>query len=360
MRIQLDKVASSTRNVSLHSHVVLGQDIPARPGTVVVVRVLDEKSTYNQIEDVHGRMMTYHAGDIVAGVLGNRQALRGYSGSVPKEVRVGDELHLLNLGGVIGRCTSVNPEVGPPARCEVLGVVLRFPELGRRVGEPASIFPGSIAVANHLDPLPPAVFVVGTCMHAGKTAAACAMVRGLTKRGLRVGAAKITGVALRRDTLEMIDHGAVCAYTFADAGLPSTVDVDVLGAARGCLNAAAATGVDLLMVELGDGLLGTYGVMDVLRASDLRAAASCVVLAANDPVGAWGGGLLLEKIGLRADIVTGPATDNDAGSSSILAAMDTESINARKHADRLTESVIRRLGLTSRVAPELGLVRDTA
>lgn len=359
MRIHLDKIASSTRNVSLHSHVVLGNEIPARVGTVVAVRVLDEKSVYNQIEDVHGRMMTYHAGDIIAGVLGNRQALRGYSGEVPKEVRVGDELHLLNLGGVIGRVTSVNPEVGPPARCEVLGVVLRFPELGRRVGEPANIFPGLVPVAPTLDPLPPAVFVVGTSMSAGKTGAACAMVRGATRMGLRVGAAKVTGVALRRDTLEMMDHGAVCAYTFADAGLPSTVDVDVLGAARGCLNAAAATGVDLLMVELGDGLLGTYGVMDILRSPDLRAAASCVVLAANDPVGAWGGGLLLEKVGLRADVVTGPATDNDAGNRAIEAAMETQAVNARKHADRLTEIVVARCGLSPKVAP-IGLVRGSA
>ena len=113
-------------------------------------------------------------------------------------------------------------------RVEVLGAVLRFAELGRRVGEPASIFPGPVALADSLGPLPPAVFVVGTCMHAGKTAAACALVRGATRLGRRVGVAKVTGVALRRDVLEMVDEGAVCAATFADVGYPSTVDVDVV------------------------------------------------------------------------------------------------------------------------------------
>ena len=345
-RLQLDKIASSTRNAGLHHHVVVGPEIPARTGTVVVGRVLDEKTVYNQIEDVHGRMMTYHAGDVVAGVLGARQALRGYSGVVPKQVAVGDHLHLLNLGGVIGVCTSQAPEVGPPARIEILGAVMRFPELGRRIGEPANIFPGPVPIAEVLDRLPPAVFVAGTCMHAGKTAAACTIVRGATRRGLRVGCAKVTGVALRRDTLEMMDHGAHVAYTFADVGFPSTVGVDVLGAARGCLNAASAYAVDLLVVELGDGLLGDYGVMDILRAKDLAASAGCIVLAANDPVGAWGGALLLEQIGLVANVITGPATDNEAGCRSIVANTKSHAINARRSGDELVDVVLGQLGLT--------------
>jgi hypothetical protein len=345
MRIRIDKIASSTRNVGLSPNVVVGPEIPALPGTVVVARVLDEKTVYNQIEDGHGRMMTYHAGDVVAGVLGNRQALRGYSGVVPEAVAVGDHLHLLNLGGVIGRCTSVNPEVGPPARVEILGCVLTFPELGRRIGTPASIFPGPVPLADALVRLPPAIFVVGTCMSAGKTAAACALVRGASSRGLKVGATKVTGVALRRDTLEMADHGAVCTYTFADAGLPSTIGVDVVRAARGCLNAAARHGIDLLVVELGDGLMGEYGVMQLLETPDFRAAASAVVLAANDPVGAWGGGEILAKTGLAVAAVTGPATDNDSGCRAIAAAMVTAPINARKNADRLVEVVLASAGV---------------
>ncbi len=340
MRIHLDKIASSTRNAGLSASVVVGSDIPAVPGTVVAVRVLDEKSVYNQIEDGHGRMMTYHAGDLVAGVLGNRQALRGYSGVVPDQVRPGDQLHLLNLGGVIGLCTSINPEVGPPARVEVLGSILTFPELGRRIGTPASIFPGPVPLADHLDPLPKAIFIVGTCMNAGKTAAACALVRGATNRGLKVGATKVTGVALRRDTLEMADHGALCTYTFADAGLPSTIGTDVVRAARGCLNAAAKHGLDLLIVELGDGLMGDYGVMDLLNSPDLKAAASAVVLAANDPVGAWGGGLILEGVGLPVAAVTGPATDNDSGCRAIAARMNTAPINARKDGPALVAAVL--------------------
>ncbi|MBN2798351.1 MAG: hypothetical protein JXX28_04325 [Deltaproteobacteria bacterium] len=340
MKIRVDKIASCTLNVGLHHEVVLGDVIPARAGTVVVGRVLDSKAVYNKLEDVHGRMATVHRGDIIAGVLGAREAVQGYSGTVPSAVAVGDTLHLLNLGGIIGQCTSANPEVGPPARVEILGSVLRFPELGRRVGEPASIFPGPIAFADHLKPMPPVVMLVGTSMNAGKTRAASSLIRELTKRGLRVGAAKVTGVALRRDTLEMLDHGASQAVSFADAGLPSTCAGGVLEAARGCLNALADEGHDLLVIELGDGLLGEYGVSDILEDPEFRALGAKLVLAAADPVAAWGGVKFMEQMGHLTTVVTGPATDNASGSRAVRTHTGVCTANARTQAEALVQVVL--------------------
>lgn len=341
MRLRLDKIASSTANAKLARRVVVGDEIPAVPGAVIAVRVLDEKHRYNQIEDLHGRLMTVHKGDIIAGVLGKRDALRGYAGDVPESVATGDTLHLLNLGGVIGLCSSHNPQVGPPARVEVLGAVLDFPELGRRVGRPATIQPGPVPMAEALVPLPPLVLLVGSCMHAGKTAAACALVRAATDRGLDVGVAKVTGVALRRDVLEMQDHGAVVATTFADAGLPSTCAGDVLAAAKGCLNHVGGHRPDLMIVELGDGLMGTYGVQEILADPEIQAATSAVVLAGTDPVAAWGGSLLLGELGLQATAITGPATDNDAGRLSIQQRVPGVAIlNARSQAAELADVVL--------------------
>jgi hypothetical protein len=346
MRIEVDKIASACRHAVSHPRVVVGPEIPALAGTVVAVRVLDEKTTYNQLEDAHGRMRTVHRGDVVVGVLGAREALRGYSGVVPDEVRPGDVLHLLNLGGVIGRCVSANPEVGAPNRVEVLGAVLAFAAQGdRSSGRPASILPGPVALSAHLGPLPPLVLLAGTCMHAGKTAAACALVRRATGRGLRVGAAKLTGVALRRDTLEMEDHGAEVALTFADAGLPSTCAGDVLGAAKGVLAAVGAHGPDLVVAELGDGLLGRYGVMTLLEDREIRAAVSAVILSANDPVGAWGAVRLLEALGLRPTVVTGPATDNEAGCAAVRDATGVAAVNARQDPEAFGDLVLAQVGL---------------
>ena len=58
-------------------------------------------------------MVTLHDGDVIVGVLGHRNALQGYSGVVPDAVALGQRLQLLNLGGVIGQCTSANIERGP-------------------------------------------------------------------------------------------------------------------------------------------------------------------------------------------------------------------------------------------------------
>jgi len=360
MRVRLDKIASCTRNASLHRDVVVGAPIPAVAGTVVAVRILDSKAVYNKIEDPHGRLVQVQEGDVVAGVLGARDALRGYAGEVPDAVAPGDVLHLLNLGGVIGRCTSVNPDVGPPCRVEVLGAVLRFPELGRRVGVPASISPGPVALRDDLPAdLPPLILVAGSCMHAGKTAAACALVRAATRSGLSVAATKVTGVALRRDSLEMMDHGAVRAVTFVDTGIPSTAataGVDVAAVAKGCIAAAAAGGADVVVVELGDGLLGRYGVDAILADAELKKQRGALVFAANDPVAAWGGVNWLAEHGWRPVAVTGPATDNEAGSSRIVELSGVPALNARTQSAALAEAVLSALdaSATGLGAPAVG------
>src|SRR5512143_1913096 len=133
-RIRLDRISSSTRNAHLATEVIVGDEIVAAEGYVLAVRILHDKSSYNTVEDLSGRMVSLRAGDILAGTLGHRRALRGYAGVVPSTVAVGDTIEVLNLGGILGRCTSVNPEIGPPFKAEVLGAILTFPELGDRIG----------------------------------------------------------------------------------------------------------------------------------------------------------------------------------------------------------------------------------
>ena len=51
------------------------------------VKLLDEKDTYNKIENADGGIsLTYKKGDVVVGALGERQALRGVTagGVVPR------------------------------------------------------------------------------------------------------------------------------------------------------------------------------------------------------------------------------------------------------------------------------------
>jgi hypothetical protein len=309
------------------------------------VRILTDKSTYNTVEDVSGRMMSLRSGDLLAGVLGARRALRGYAGEVPPTVAVGDTIEVLNLGGILGRCTSANPDIGPPFQAQVLGAILSFPDLGDRIGRPASIRENAVPAAERLEARLPVVFVAGTCMNAGKTVAATELVRGLARGGVRVAAVKLTGVSLMRDTLSMLDAGAVSALTFNDAGLASTHPGTTVAVARGLLNRLAADRIarpDLVVAELGDGILGEYGVQDILLAPDLMALGAAFVVAAPDPVACWGASRLFqERFRQPITVITGPATDTAVGRDYIRAELALPAHNALRDAAGLQTEVER-------------------
>jgi hypothetical protein len=342
-RIRLDRIASSTRNLRLGPDVIAGDEIVAAEGYVLAVRLLTDKSTYNTVEDGSGRMVALRSGDVLAGTLGSRRALRGYAGEVPSHIAAGDEIEVLNLGGILGRCTSANPDIGPPFRAEVLGAVLSFPDLGDRIGRPASIREHAVRAAETLECEVPVVYVAGTCMNAGKTVAATELVRGLARAGRRVGAVKLTGVSLMRDTLSMLDAGAVAALTFNDAGLASTHPGTTVSVARGLLNQFSRDRVarpDVIVAELGDGILGEYGVQDILLAPDLMGLAASHVLAAPDPVGCWGALQLYQtRFRLPLTVFTGPATDNEVGRDYIRAELAHPAFNARREPDALVAVV---------------------
>ena len=348
----VDKLASVTQACGLSHEVRVSADIPAEEGVVIVVEVLNNKSTYNTLELVSGRMAKVGKGDIVAGALGHRQALFGYSGHVPAQVQVGDVIQMLNIGGVLGVCDSINPEKGKPFDCRVLGVALNFPYLGERIGVPARAGYKRLDAGAALETRGvPVVAIAGSCMEAGKTAAACAIISRMRHRGLTVDAFKATGVSLRRDILAMEDAGARRCAIFTDLGVVTTTRVNGPALTRTMLTELAAGKPDVLVFELGDGILGTYGVDAILECPDIRTVLTGVVLSANDPVAAWGGvKLLRERFGIEPCVVTGPCTDNQVGVEIIATQMGVPAFNAISSAAALGDRVIEAVGLAAAAA----------
>ena len=340
MRVWLDKIASATGNVPLRRDARLSKAIVAREGYVVAGRIVGEKTAYNQLEDLHGRLVVLHDGDVIAGVLGSRNALHGYSGVTPTQVAVGDRLQLLNLGGVIGECTSVNPDVGMPFDVEILGGVQVFPEFESRSGLPAHIGMNAIPTEDVELPSVPVVYVAGTCMNSGKTTAAARLIRELTRRGHAVGGAKLTGVSLRRDTLQMLDYGAQWAVSFGEAGVASTSSSNAVAVTRGLFAHLAQMGAEVIVAELGDGVHGEYGVADILADEALMALRAGIVMCANDPVGTWGAKRILdEQFKLAIDVVSGPATDNAVGTRYVEQKLELAALNARTAGQELGEAI---------------------
>jgi len=348
-RLILDKIASVTRTCRRSREVRVSAEIPAVEGGVVAVKVLTSKTTYDRLELPSGRFSAVKPGDVVAGALGHRKALFGYAGRVPERVAPGDHLNLLNLGGVIGVCESVNPDLGQPFVCEVLGQVLAFPVVGSREGVPAHITQGALPMGGALDlGGVPVNAIVGSSMSAGKTAAACALVQELTHRGLRVAAGKATGVSLRRDVLAMEDAGASPAMIFTDFGVVTTTAQSAAPVARALLTRLAAERPDVIVLELGDGLLGLYGVDAILDDLEVRRSFAAIVLAASDPVAAWGGVQILgQRHDLRATVVTGPTTDNEAGSRLVKRQTGVPGRNARTEREALAGLVLDAMGLSA-------------
>ena len=292
--VVVDKIASVAQYSKLGQELRVADDIPCEEGILVAVRVLNNKARYNQLELTSGRMATVNQGDVLVGALGHRKALRGYSGHLPETLAVGDTIQILNIGGVLGICDSANPDVGPPFDCEVLGTVLDFPYLGERIGVPARAGRQAFDANANLDTHGVAVVAMaGTCMDSGKTAAACAIVGRLRHLGMHVAACKATGVSLRRDILAMEDAGAAETMIFSDLGIVSTTAANGPALTRALLSSLADHRPDVIVLELGDGLLGAYGVEAILSDTAIREALTAVILCANDPVAAWGGARLM-------------------------------------------------------------------
>ncbi len=339
--VVVDKIASVAQHSDIAGEVRLSPDIPCEEGVLIAVRVKNNKSRYNQLELTSGRMATVTAGDVIVGALGHRNALRGYSGHLPTELAVGDTVELLNIGGVLGICDSANPDVGPPFSCEVLGTVLSFPYLGERIGVPARVGNRKLQADPGLDTRGvPVVALAGTCMDSGKTAAACAIVGRLRHHGKDTAACKATGVSLRRDILAMQDAGAGEAMIFSDLGIVTTTADNGPALTRSLLSALAETAPDVIVLELGDGLLGSYGVQAILSDAAIQKALTAVILCANDPVAAWGGARILrEEYDIEPAVVTGPATDNAVGVEQIEKELGLPAINALANAVALGDHV---------------------
>jgi hypothetical protein len=348
--IVVNKIASVALAADIGHEIRISHEIPCEEGVLIAAEVLNSKSTYNTLELTSGRMARLKQGDVIVAALGHRKALFGYSGHLPERLAPGDHVQLLNLGGVAGICDSINPSHGQPFECRVLGVVLDFPYLGERVGVPARVAARELVRDRPLNGSTiPVVALAGTCMNSGKTAAACAIVSRFRHRGLVVDAFKATGVALRRDILAMEDAGARNVEIFTDYGIVATTSANAPDLTRNLLADLDEQKPDVIVFELGDGLLGAYGVEAILKDEPIRKRLTAVVLSANDPVSAWGGiRLLREEFGIEPAAVTGPATDNQVGIDIIRERSNVRAINAMSDGPGLGDLLQERLGLAGR------------
>jgi hypothetical protein len=329
--IDIDKIGSATSPLQLGKKVKLTPTIDEpRAGDVVVVKALTESVTYGNLELPSGRLAKINRGDVLLGVLGKRRALKGFVGDVPESVKAGDRFHLLNMGGVVGECKGHHSSFSDAIELEVIGAA------SDEFGSVLNIADGALPTSADFSSGAPIVVVAGSCMNSGKTVAAVEIIKQAANAGLNVAGAKLTGIACLRDTLNMQDHGAFVTASFLDCGLPSTVDRDDLpSVARAVFNHLNEYSPDLIVAELGDGIVGGYGVDSILADEDFRNAVSSFVFCASDYVGVIGGITVLNDMGIEVDVVAGSVTDSKMGEDFIRDQFGLNAGNARRDGEKL-------------------------
>lgn len=328
--LEVDKIGSATSPLNLGKTVsVIDQNLSPKAGDVVVVKALTESVTYGNLELPSGRLAKINRNDVLLGVLGKRRALKGFFGDVPETVKAGDRLHLLNMGGVIGVCSGHHSSLSDAIEVEVLGAVIS--EQLSVNSSVLNIADNALTPSNTLKPSAPVVIIAGTCMNSGKTVAATEIVKQASHHGLRVAGAKMSGVACLRDTLNMQDCGAFATASFLDCGLPSTVGIDDLSPiAKAILNKLNEENPDLIVVELGDGIVGGYSVDSILHDEEIKKATSSFVFCASDYVGVIGGIEVLKRFGISIDVIAGSVTDSQAGEDFVVENFGIKAGNARR------------------------------
>ena len=338
-RLRADKIASSAAQVVPRENiVVLPHALPSK-GLVVAAEVADDYCGENVLELGSGRLARLKAGDIIVGTLGERMALKGFVGRLPLSLVPGELLHVLNLGGVIGQLEGGHHGLAAPTPVRFLGAVTDG-------AGPLNLAHGARTLATRITTPIPLVLVAGTCMNAGKTKAAAELIGAFTRRGVRVGAAKLTGVACLRDLLVMEDLGAVKTLSFLDFGLPSTVGLQDIGPlAKGIINGLGDYGVDLAILELGDGILGGYGVESLFDDGEIMASTMGLVVCANDFLGAWGAIEFLRNRAVAVDVICGSATDSSAAVSFIEKRFGVPAANAVSSPEKLFNLINKKMDL---------------
>jgi len=335
--VRIDKFASVTVNLNLRKEVVISDSIESAVGNVCVVKALEEKRVYDRVELVSGRMAKISRGDVIVGALGERRALQGFVGVLPERIVKGDTLQILNLGGGSGKANTINRDYGPPLNVEFLGMI-------ERDGKILNVKDGAKRTAEKLSKAFPLVVVSGTSMNSGKTEALSRIVQALAWKGRRICAGKVTGISALKDILNMEDHGAVKALSFLDFGYPSTVNTaEVPSIAKGIINELSLHAPEVIMLELGDGLFGDYGVKEFFNDRELMENLACNIVCAIDPVGAWGMAQAMGGWRIPIHLVSGPVTDNTVGTSYVKHELGLEGLNAIYQQDQLGRFVAEKI-----------------
>ncbi len=324
--------ATGRFDISRAARLLTGSAAP-KAGDLLLARVV-RLGHHRKLESPEGRRQTLFVNDLILVCYGARYASDQFEALVPDTL---EGCNLVAAGGIAGLCTDKHSAARKPTEIEPLGLVADAE--GRVLN--LSQFAESRSKGGTQRPY--TLAVVGTSMNAGKTTSVAAMIRGLARSGLKVGAAKVTGTGAGCDRWAMVDAGAEKVLDFTDFGHASTYQVPVAETAS-ILDAAVAVlgreGCDVVVVELADGLLfpETAELVDHPHFSRL---VSGVVLAAADSMSAGYGAAWLTSrdlplLALAGKLTSSPLMVREVETACDVPVLALEDLESGKWTQRVT------------------------
>lgn len=300
-RLREAKRSFVTRRAKLKGATLLPPAVAPAPkaGDLLLARV-ELLGHHTRIELCDGRRGHIFVGDDVILCYGHRYAPDQYHVAVPADL---NRCAMVTSGGLAGQLLSRHGRVRKPTQVRPLGL------LADAAGQPLNLRHFALVPdsSRHLPRATPIFAVLGSSMNAGKTTCAAHLIRGLSRAGLRVAAAKVTGTGSGADLWHMLDAGANPVLDFSDAGVPSTYRLDADALYRVfdvLLGTIARSRPQVIVLEIADGLLQDETAAIV--ASDwFRDVVHGVVFAAGDALAAQAGVAILQQHGLPVLAVGG-------------------------------------------------------
>ncbi len=284
-------------------------------GDYVVGAVNSRPSPLTSVELSTGRQIEVMEGGLIIGAFGKRYATLEAVGDWRE---IGQDLQMEALGGgcVIGKLTSKSPFLPPLISMTYQGHVI--------LNDHKVTMSDYVAEVKIKPYTLPSVLITGTSMSSGKTTSARIIINQLKAAGLRVVGAKLTGSGRYRDILGMRDAGADHIFDFVDVGLPTTVcpAEEYQVALDTLLTLIQNTGADIAVLEIGSSPLEPYN--GALAIETIEEFVRYTVLCASDPYAVVG---LISAHGRRPDLVTGIATNTEAGIALVKKLSDVEALN---------------------------------
>ncbi|TBA92813.1 P-loop NTPase family protein [Rhizobium ruizarguesonis] len=267
-------------------------------GDLVLCEVIDDEGPYPAVEtSPAGGLQLLSRGMKFVGVLGTRESAVNVTGRIPdRPLLVGDSLHLLAVGGLVGIAEYIPGVASGRARSLVFAGA--FEDEARQALNLRNYPLFRRADYNAIQAIEWRV-VCGSSAEVGKTTLVERLLEQAVSQCAQFGAVKLTGTGRMKDCGRFTKAGAKWVGDFTDAGLETTYSVGETNLKEMVARVATAAidrDVRKLFTEFGGDLLeaGVPSILPILKAVGARFA-----FVAADAMGA---AKALEILGSDADV----------------------------------------------------------